>query len=233
MFFHAIDGGGHATYVPSMLRELHPELLDALPSRHPDAVHSRRDLRVINFIMGNHRWMARTLPAVLRVAERVLELGAGTGELSRRLGAQGQCVTGLDLSPPPANWPPCQDWHNANLLTFDGYDRYEAVIGNLIFHHFSVDELAMLGGRLRESVRVIIACEPSRREFSQRLFALIAPLFRANHVTLHDARVSIAAGFQGDELPHLLGLDPTMWSWQCHSTALGAYRMVAVRLPRS
>ena len=45
--------------------------------------------------------------------------------------------------------------------------------------------------------------------FDQRAF--LAPLFRANRVTLHDAHVSIAAGFRGDELPRALGLDPAQY----------------------
>ncbi|MDI1335703.1 MAG: methyltransferase domain-containing protein [Lacunisphaera sp.] len=212
-----------------MPRQLQPELLDNLPAEHPDAVRSRRDLRLINALMGNHRWLARTLAGVLRDGDRVLELGAGTGELGRRLAATGRPVDGLDLAPRPPDWPPGPDWHSANLLTFAGYGRYDAVIGNLIFHHFSDKELAALGRSLGESVRVIVACEPARSKFSQRLFAFIAPLFRANRVTLHDAPVSIAAGFSGDELPRSLGLDPAAWRWQCRTTVLGAYRLVAIR----
>ena len=216
-----------------MPRQLQPELLDALPPEHPDALHSRRYLRVINFLMGNHRWMPRALGGVLHDGDRVLEIGAGTGELGRRLAAAGRSVDGLDLAPRPPHWPANRDWHNANLLTYGGYGRYDAVIGNLIFHHFSNEELTQLGRTLRDSVQVIVACEPARSKFSQQVFALLAPLFRANHVTLHDARVSIAAGFSGDELPRMLGLDPAGWSWRCHATWLGAYRMVAVRLGRS
>lgn len=212
-----------------MPRQLQPELLDALPSEHPDAMHSRRDLRLINAIMGNHRWMARTLAGVLRDSERVIEIGAGTGELGRRLAATGRTVDGLDLTPRPPGWPADRDWHRTDLLTFDGYGRYDAVIGNLIFHHFSDAELATLGRSLRSSVRVIVACEPTRSAFSQRLFALMAPLFRASHVTLHDAHVSIAAGFLADELPSLLGLTQPDWLCHCHCTMLGSYRMVARR----
>lgn len=213
-----------------MPRLLQPELLDALPPEHPDAVHSRRDLRLINGLMGNHRWMARALAGALGDGGRILELGAGTGELGRRLVAAGRPADGLDLAPPPPGWPAERVWHRANLLTFDGYGRYDAVIGNLIFHHFSPEELAALGRTLRDSsVRVIVACEPARRAVSQRLFALVAPWFRANRVTMHDARVSIAAGFLADELPALLGLRQPAWAWRCHCTMLGSYRMVARR----
>ena len=139
-------------------------------------------------------------------------------------------MDGLDLGPRPPDWPAGGEWHVADLLAFGGYGRDDAVIGNLIFHHFSDEQLAALGRKLRDSsVRVVVACEPVRSCFSQRLFALLAPLFRANRVTLHDARVSIAAGFRDDELPQLLGLVQPGWVCRCHHTALGSYRMVARR----
>ncbi|MBI3886580.1 MAG: hypothetical protein HY302_12750 [Opitutae bacterium] len=212
-----------------MQRQLQSELLDSLPADHPDALHNRRDLRLVNLVMGNHRWLARTLPRTGRHGERVLEIGAGTGELGLRLAAGGNPADGLDLWPRPSGWPAARVWHRENLLTFGGYGDYHAIVGNLIFHQFSAEDLAALGSRVRDSVRVILACEPLRRKFSQTLFGLAAPLLGANHVSLHDGRVSIAAGFRGDELPQLLGLDPAAWNWTCRSTLLGAYRMVAVR----
>ncbi|OYU98743.1 MAG: hypothetical protein CFE26_27060, partial [Verrucomicrobiales bacterium VVV1] len=57
-------------------RQLVPELLDALPAADPAAVHSRRDLRRINALMGNTRWFRRTLPHLTTPADRALELGA-------------------------------------------------------------------------------------------------------------------------------------------------------------
>jgi hypothetical protein len=110
-----------------------------------------------------------------------------------------------------------------------GYGRYPVIIGNLIFHQFSRDELAGLGRTLRAEARLIVACEPLRSRFHQALFATLAPVFGANRVTRHDGRVSIAAGFRGDELPRALGLDDLDWDCRCHATALGGYRMVALR----
>jgi hypothetical protein len=214
-----------------MQRSLQPELLDSLPPDHPDALHNRRDLRIINFLMGNPRWFARTLPRLLRPDERALELGAGVGELGARLIRKGIALDGLDLWPRPAAWPTSHAWHRTDLVGFQGYDDYGAVIGNMIFHQFSAADLVALGARLRKNTRVILACEPARQRQFQLLFAAISPVIRANHVSRHDAHVSIAAGFLGQELPDALELDPAEWDCQCVTTLFGAYRMIAVRRP--
>lgn len=212
-----------------MQRTLEPEILDSLPPDHPDALHNRRDLRLINRIMGNHRWLARTLPTLLDPGETALEVGAGMGELGLRLAAAGVPVDGLDLWPRPAGWPAAQQWHSADLRTFSGYDAYAAVIGNLIFHQFPDEELATVGATLGRHARIILAREPARRRISQRIYRVLAPLLGANHVSRHDGYVSIAAGFVGDELPRALGLDPAEWDCDCVITTRFAYQMIAIR----
>jgi hypothetical protein len=212
-----------------MIRTHQPELLDTLPPEHPDAQHSRRDLHVINRIVGNHRWIGQKLPTLLRGNEPVLEIGAGTGELSRRLAARGVAVDGLDLWPRPPGWPARRAWHVGDLRTFAGFADYAVIVGNLIYHQFTDAELRVLGAKLRRTARVIIACEPTRRRISQALLRALGPVFGANRVTRHDAHVSVAAGFRGDELPRVLGLAGDGWNVRCESTALGAYRMVAQR----
>jgi hypothetical protein len=214
-----------------MQRILEPELLDSLPPNHPDALHNRRDLRLTNLVLGTHRWLERTLPRLLRPGEPTLELGAGTGELGRRLHRAGVPADGLDMWPRPAGWPTHRAWHVADLRTFAGYADYPVVFGNLIFHQFAGDELAKLGGDLRRSARLVVACEPARRRVSQVLYRALAPLFGANRVSLHDAHVSIAAGFRGDELPRALGLARPGWTITCTTTLLGIQRMVARRCP--
>jgi hypothetical protein len=213
-----------------MQRTLQPELLDSLPLDHPDALHNRRDLRLTNQLIGSHRWLSRILPPLLRPGEVALEIGAGGGELGLRLAQRGVALDGLDLWPRPAAWPAERSWHQSDLRAFDGYGNYPVMVGNLIFHQFSDADLARLGDTLRRSARVIVACEPLRRRISQLLYRSFAPLFGANHVSLHDAHVSIAAGFRGDELPAMLGLRADQWRVVCSSTALGVYRMIATRI---
>ena len=214
-----------------MQRRLQPELLDSLPHDHPAALHNRRDLRWTNRVLGNHRWLARTLTGQLRPGEVALELGAGSGELGVSLARLGMNVDGLDLWPRPALWPAAWAWHVADLRTFTAFDGYDAVFGNLIFHQFPESELRSLGNRISRSARLIMACEPHRRRLSQLLYRTLAPLCGANQVSLHDAHVSIAAGFRGDELPRALGLAPDEWEISGTTSALGICRMLAIRRP--
>ena len=212
-----------------MHRSLEPELLDFLSPDDPRAVRSRRDLRIINRFMGTHRWIERTLAAVLRPGERVLEIGAGTGELCLRLAGRGIVADGLDRCPRPAGWPSHLAWHQADLRSFDGYGAYQAVVANLILHHLTGGELAALGRAMGSGPRVVCACEPARWRISQGFFAILGPIFGADPVTRHDARVSIAAGFVGEELPRALGLAGGPWQARCSRNPAGTYRMIAVR----
>lgn len=207
-----------------------PEILDQLPPGDPAALHNRRDLRIINRAMGNERWFQRTLRAHLRPNDRVVELGAGTGELGRLLAGIAPTIDGIDRWPRPEAWPANGNWHQVDLLTFKDWSDYSVAIGNMIFHQFDARELRKLGMQLAENVRTIAACEPARRRRFQWLLAAICPLIGANHVSRHDGRVSIAAGFLGDELPMLLGLNRTTWRWGVTTTPLGAYRFVAEKI---
>jgi SAM-dependent methyltransferase len=214
-----------------MQRVLQPEILDSLPADDPAAVHSRRDLRLINRLMGNHRWLAATLPRLMRPGERALEIGAGTGELCFALSQRGVDVDGLDRCPKPAAWPSQRTWHEADLTTFDRYSDYSVIVANLVLHHFTSAALAGLGARLDKGPRLICACEPARLRRHQTLFALLAPFLGVNSVTRHDARVSIAAGFRGDELSRELGLRSPDWSVTDSEGPFGSHRMVAIKRP--
>ena len=212
-----------------MKRHLTPELLDSLPPDDPAARRARRDLRIFNAVLGSARWLRHTLPPRVRPGARVLEIGAGTGELGASLTRAGLVVDGLDRAPRPAAWPAHARWHQDDALAFEEWGDYEVVVGNLIFHHFDGDALRMLGGRIAAHARLIVACELTRRRIFQRLFAALCVLVRANTVSRHDGRVSIEAGFRGDELPVMLGLDPAVWRWQVTSTLCGTYLLVAQR----
>ncbi|MBA4136610.1 MAG: hypothetical protein C0518_04765 [Opitutus sp.] len=210
-------------------RQCAPELLDSLPAESRDAVRSRRDLRRLNALMGNFAWFERTLRGRVGAPEKILELGAGTGELGLRLARRGFTVAAIDRAPRPRHWPASAEWHAREIEAFDRWADYPIVIGNLIFHHFDAARLRVLGQQLDAHARLILAAEPRRNFTSNLLFTFAATLIGANHVTRHDGRVSIDAGFHGDELAVALGLSPARWRWSAQPTLRGGYRLIAER----
>lgn len=208
-----------------------PEILDTLPANDPEAARNRRDLRLINRIVGTRAWFARTLGRLARPGERILEIGAGTGELALFLQARGFAVDGLDLWPEPPGWPRGRAWHTADLRRFGGYRDYPVIIANLIFHQFEDPALRDLGARFIPSCRLFLASEPERRALSRGLIRVLGPLLRASPVTMHDARVSVLGGFRGRELAGALGLPGAPMHISAKSTALGMNRTVAERAP--
>jgi len=216
-----------------MQRQLTPELLDSLPPEDREAQRSRRDLRIFNGVMGSAAWFRGQLPPRLRPGDRVLEIGAGTGELGAALASRvATPLSGLDRWPRPALWPEGGRWHQTEVEAFSGWDEYEAVIGSLIFHHFDEAALAQVGRKLDENVRLIMAFEPARRRRFKVLFGALCGAIGASPVSRWDGAASIQAGFLGDELPELLGLTARRWTWRTDVTLRGAYRMIAQRRSR-
>lgn len=212
-------------------RTVQPELLDGLAPDHPDAVASRRDLRVINRLMGGERWIGHEMRAHRRSGERILELGAGEGILGGTLGVPDAALAGLDLGPRPAAWPPGASWHQTDVLRFEAWTEYPIVVANLFLHHLEAEALQAIGRQLDRHARLILVSEPRCARRSLLLFRLLCPLMRAHAVTRHDGRVSIEAGFRGGELPRLLGLEPDRWQWSVTETGLAGYRLKAERRP--
>lgn len=211
-------------------RSVQPELLDSLPFHHPDAIRSRRDIRLINGLMGNFRWLRGQLSRQLRPGDHVLELGAGDGTLtrsllSRRILRPDQLLA-LDLHPPPPDWPAAATWLQQDLFA-GPLPEADIVIANLFLHHFEDPQLARLGELISPRTRLLLLSEPERRHRYLWTGPLLCYLFRLNHVTLYDMRVSIRAGFRGSELIEALQLQ----SWQTRQSHsfFGAHRVVAER----
>lgn len=211
-----------------MQRYLEPELLDHLDPADPEAVRSRAELRMINGIMGNHRWLQRQLRRHLVGRPVILELGAGDGAFSRGLVASGLVqadqVAALDLMPPPPDWPEGARWVQGSVLDKDSWPQADIIIANLFLHHFDEAQLRQIGAAMLRA-RVVIACEPARRSLHLVQGALLAALTDLGHVTRNDMLTSIRAGFLGDELPRALNL--AHWRCEVAATWLGGYHMIA------
>ena len=214
-----------------MIRTIEPELLDALADDHPDALASRRDLLKVNWIMGNHHWMLRTLKKERKPGERICEIGAGDGALSRKIVQNAICspteLHAVDLASQPKNWPQGATWHQGDLFATQLPDC-EILIANLFLHHFRPEQLAQLGARLSPVTRLILAAEPARYRIHQITGGVISRLLRMHYVTRYDMQVSIRAGFRCDELPQSLGLGSD-WRFEGGCTMFGANRVVMRR----
>ncbi len=213
------------------MRQVLPELLDSLSHDDPEAMRSRGELRLVNHIMGNYRWVCKTIGQMGSRDYRVLELGAGDGTLARRAWAESAAYparwSAIDFAPAPADWPCEAIWQQKDLLTFAELPDAEIIIANLFLHQFHDGQLAALGKRLPASCRTLITCDPARHWMYSLLGRLLSVVARFNRVTRHDMQLSIRAGFVGDELAAALVLQG--WKIEVSHTILGAYRLVATR----
>jgi hypothetical protein len=209
-----------------MERVVEPEILDLLPAGDPAARRSRRDLRLLNALMGNERWLERQVVRHARAAVcGVVELGAGEGRLAARL-ARRFPVTAVDLAPRPCGLPGQVEWRQGDVLAVLPGLTGGVLVTNLFLHHFEGEALAMLG-RAAAGFAVVCGCEPWRVPLAHWLGHLMGPW--VNPVTRHDLHASIRAGFRRGELPELLGLAGGGWEWRESADLRGALRLVAGR----
>lgn len=214
-----------------MERRITPELLDHLAADHADAIASRRDLDVINRLMGNYRWFENEVRRHAPTGARFTEIGAGSGQLAKRLLKTGRIGSycAIDRMPCPPDWPAEWTWRQCDIAEAGDFEGSDVLLANLVLHHFDNALLRGIGEKLdRSAVKLLLLNEPARRK--RHLWQLkLTPLLRFNAVTHHDSRASVRAGFSGTELPELMGLDPARWRIMISTAFLGAYRVCALR----
>lgn len=203
-----------------------PELLDHLPADDPAARRSRRDLRRINFLMGNERWVCRTVSQYPNEANRgIVEIGAGDGLLCNKLAElfpQAE-VAAYDLAPAPVDLPARISWHRGDIFAMPAPASGGVLVANLFLHHFEGEALTALGQWFK-NFEVLVINEPDRATLPHVLGGWLHPLI--NRVTRHDMHASIRAGFEAGEVTRMLGLDPARWRFRESSTWHGARRVV-------
>ncbi len=208
-------------------RSVIPEILDSLAGDDPEAVRSRKDLRRVNFLMGNERWVCGQLRKFQpTVASGIVEIGAGDGALCRKMARMfpGAPIAGYDLAMRPADLVPQVAWHVGDIFTKPSPTSSGILVANLFLHHFEKAALAGIG-RWIEGFDVLIFNEPDRSSLPHFLGKLLHPFI--NRVTRHDMHVSIDAGFVSGEMEALLNLSRGHWRIHETSTWRGARRVVA------
>lgn len=221
-----------------MRRVVEPELLDELPANHPDAVHSRQDLRRLNAMMRNVLHLAAPLRSV-DAPGHVVDLGAGDGSIAlavaTMLGWRNTRITLLDRAPvvSPETLSAfealgCQATvRKADVLSGLPGDA-GIVITNLFLHHFHDEQLRHVLETAAQYCTLFVACEP-RRCVRALLASRCVGLVGCNAVTRHDAAVSVRAGFTADDLSRLW---PSRQGWMLAEEAAGLFghRFVATRV---
>lgn len=202
----------------SFPRRLETELLDILPADDPDAVHSRRDLKLLNAVMLHPALMARRMRRYAIVApKRIVELGAGDGSLMLRLarrlaphwpGVSTVLVDQQNIVAPETREAIAKLGWRQQQITQDVFDYLaraepaDIIIANLFLHHFKPPQLAEIFARSAALAPLFIALEPRRSRLpliGSRLIFLLG----CNHVSRHDAAASVRAGFRDRELSAL------------------------------
>lgn len=211
-------------------RVVRPEILDTLPPDDPAAVANRKDLRFLNGFMGNWGWIGRRLREGEGEPSGILEAGAGEGDLGAFLLRKGfvresSHYTGLDLWARPTGWPDAWGWSQTDLLEFRPPPGMGVFISNLLLHQFEDEDLQGLGRRLARIPRWII-CEPLRVRRSIWGLFLLRP-FGLHPVSWHDGRVSVRAGFRGNELVRLLRAGEDGRRFRVSEDLRGSYRLVS------
>ncbi len=211
-------------------RTVKPEILDSLDATDPAAIRSRRDLRRINWLMQNDRWILTQLKDLSENRShspitKIIELGAGDGYLAQKMKAQhpNAEIIACDLIDKPNHITEQITWKKGDILDFDGFDSQTTVVANLFIHHLTDDQLWQLSEKI-SPCRALIMAEPHRYWFSKWLGYLTYPF--VNSVTRHDMIVSINAGFRFGELAGLLNLD---WHWD-ERVSLGGVHSITKRL---
>ncbi|MFN0129687.1 MAG: hypothetical protein ACKV19_23730 [Verrucomicrobiales bacterium] len=208
-------------------RRLTPELLDELPHASPEARASRRDLHRLNVLMGHRSawrsWLRQEFASGPPLA--IAELGTGDGVIAagnlfaafpRGNGAtlflvdRAPCVadnTLLRLQ--QAGWKVCVE--EADVFDWLTESRaLDAICANLFLHHFDDTTLTRLFELASRATPLFAAMEPRRGRLGLAGVAAL-PLIGAHPVTIHDARVSVEAGFRGREFSDLWPRD----GWRC------------------
>lgn len=213
-----------------MHRRVEPEILDHLPAEDLSAIRSRRDLRAINFLMGNERWLLRSVRRFSAEAREggITEFGAGEGRLANRLQSEMPCVKieCCDLAPRPGDLHPGIDWRRSDVLE-TAPQNHGVLIASLFLHHFEGFALEALG-KWCSQFRAFCFAEPLRSRGAIMQGTALLPF--VNSVTRHDMIVSIRAGFVRGELAGLMGLSVDQWRIEEQCTWRGGLRVLGWRV---
>jgi SAM-dependent methyltransferase len=187
-------------------RVLKSELLETADPVLAD--RNLRDIGRINSWFGGHRALLRILKqlAPLHKQFSLLDVGAGSGDMGKCIRQHFQNAKVVSL-----------DHHSFHLrrapgprLAADAFQlpflpkTFDFVLCSSVLHHFSDCEVIELIAELRRFARhALIVLDLERHPLAYHFLPITRRLFGWSALTVHDGRVSVAAGFRPEELAHL------------------------------
>jgi len=199
----------------AMQRTVEPEWLDRLEATDERAKRARRELRLVNALMGNASFIARALQGSIADGASLADLGAGDGTLMLAVAQKLRPrPTGVSLALVDRSRAVSEatierfaalGWRaRVHAADASGWlracpDSCDAIIANLFLHHFAPPALGDLLALVGERTRLFVACEP-RRALHALAASRALPLLGCGPETRHDALTSVKAGFTGREL---------------------------------
>ena len=249
-----LSRGASESRLTARRRTVRPEILDELPATDARAIRSRRDLQRVNRVMGSCGILSRAARRALASAPqhspvRILELGAGDGGLTLRVatrlakywndaeltlldrqtliaGATGTAFAhlGWTLRPVTAD---ALEWARApTQQQLSG--SWDLALANLFLHHFEEDGLRELLSAIADRCDAFVACEP-RRSLPALIGSRLLPALGVSADTLHDAIVSVRAGFRDNELSRIWPASGKRWTLEERPAGLFSHLFVATR----
>jgi 2-polyprenyl-3-methyl-5-hydroxy-6-metoxy-1,4-benzoquinol methylase len=219
-----------------MIRTLEPEWLDTLDANDARAKRARRELRLVNALMGNASFIAGALRGSIGDGAKIADLGAGDGTLmlrvAQKLRPRPHGVTlalvdriGRPLSEQTIAGFAALDWHathqaaDAAAWLRAAPQRYDAITANLFLHHLDATALRELLALLAKRSALFAACEPRRSALALTASRALGAI-GCGPVTRHDAALSVKAGFDARELSELW---PALPGWQLQERRRGPF----------
>jgi hypothetical protein len=192
-------------------RRIEPEWLDSLAPHDARARRARRELRLVNALMGNARFVAEALAPLARAGIRIADLGAGDGRFMLRVAQRVRAPLEVALvdrhdAVDPATLLGFRErrWQ-ARAVAADALawleraPAHEVIVANLFLHHLEPAPLARLLSLAAERCTLFVACEP-RRSRAALAASHALGLIGCAAVSRHDAVASVHAGFAGREV---------------------------------
>jgi hypothetical protein len=144
--------------------------------------------------------LVRILPPPSSRTLRLVELGAGTGELSARLGRALE-RTGRRVEMVATDRIGSPGVRAFDCAGTDGWTDADLFFSNLLLHHLGVDEIRQsLGMQARHARSGSVHLDVVRSGLSYYLTRVFLPLLRYPRINQSDALLSIQAAFRTAEL---------------------------------